>query len=1537
MGKTGGFLFSALLFLLAAGISYGAECGSVPTDGCTVTVRTTFTPGTYFLPNGITVKKSGITLDCNQSTLLGVGNRTGIRVNGGFQNKVEQSTIKNCIVKNYGDGIHLVDGDGKTQYNNITDNYLINNTNDIFINTWVKRNKIWRNTIHSRIYYQYSNENNYCVDGVGNDYIGNATGPTCKGFYPYNGMGILSDISLLPGTYYLPSGMTVWTDGITVECNNATLIGKGAYNGIKLFGYAGWGANYNTIKNCNIENYSIGINVDYYTSGASFNNITNNSFRSNNRDVYISSGNNYNRVWDNTITSSVYYTSISTQIYCVDGVGNNYIGNATGPTCGGMYLYDSLVLFSSPVVLPGVYKIPKGISFFDGNLTLDCRNATLIGDGTGNGITIDSDWTTLANNIKIINCNFRNYSNGIFMGPYPKNNIITGNSFYNNTNDIFLKQRWNPGQLNVGFNKIWDNLITSRIYYLFSDDNQYCINGTGNMYIGDATGPTCDGFYPYDGLKVNSNIKLLNRIFKLPNGIELFRNRTLDCNNATLLGSGQGTGVILNSPSHAKLANCNIGNYSNGTLLPSGSTLGPLTNNTITGNTFFNNTNDILVKYASNNTIVNNTIHSRIYYPYYFSNIYCSEGYGNRYGDNATGPTCEGIYLYNGLSIYSSVMVIPGQYSLPDGIRVEGSGLDCQNAVLSGNGSGAGISVFISYRNNASRISNCIVKNYTIGINVLEIGFITVNNNNTLVGNSVFNNTLGIVLDDRTHNTTVLNNLIINNTYGISVWGQSPNSWIKLNTIANNRYGIYTEERMINVLANNIFGNSIYNLYNKQGLSLNATHNWWNSLSPAEIDAAIYDDEESGGIRGEVNFSSWLLDAVGSCNNGYKDEQEGDIDCGGSCRVCSKDQACNAGSDCRTGFCSRNGKCAAPSCFDSEKNGAEEGIDCGWACLNPCGTCHGVKVNGDGENKIDVVFVGSGFSDANQWIQAVEEFIDYDGVQDGLMSEEPFASKKARFNFWAVTELENFSDDGSGHQPYEAQAKTAAASHCPQIDQMVLLSVKPRFIPHAYSRPFSGEGGKYAFLMAGCEYVGACSFPLDIANPSKGEDPTRCQGSGSKPECSVYGNTRAQLRRTFLHEFGHSFGGLYDEYDFGSSTAFPPFRIPNCDGSDCSKWSSLNSTGCFPGCGYTNWYRAYDNTIMRNQYDLASSYGEVNRRELEKDINASAKGPFGILSLEPESYNLSFLIIANYSMGNASIAAVSLSSGSSSPANAKDGQYIIRVISFSNRTLSSVNFSFNLEAAYAPPLDWFDANGTQNSTPDKSAAVLVNETTEAIPLPYYPDGERVEIANAGNALITSFNISAYHDMDGDMLPAIADNCPMAGNSGQDDADGNEIGDACQIQLSKGWSLISFPSKPNNATIAGGMEGIPINWAKPPIAYFGGRWIRVTNSSSLDGASGFFINALEGGNFSLAGAAFDSPANISIQKGWNLVGYPSGRSSNVNESLENVSAAKVFSFQAGRWLSFQKGRNSTQNTLQNFTPGFGYWVFSENASSWMVGK
>src|SRR5207247_5345292 len=64
------------------------------------------------------------------------------------------------------------------------------------------------------------------------------------------------------------------------------------------------------------------------------------------------------------------------------------------------------------------------------------------------------------------------------------------------------------------------------------------------------------------------------------------------------------------------------------------------------------------------------------------------------------------------------------------------------------------------------------------------------------------------------------------------------------------------------------------------------------------------------------------------CDDGFRDGDETDVDCGGTCAACADGLGCLHGGDCRSRSCVA-GACAAPSCTDGIQNGAETDVDCG--------------------------------------------------------------------------------------------------------------------------------------------------------------------------------------------------------------------------------------------------------------------------------------------------------------------------------------------------------------------------------------------------------------------------------------------------------------------------------------------------------------------------------------------------------------------------------------------------------------------------------
>lgn len=95
------------------------------------------------------------------------------------------------------------------------------------------------------------------------------------------------------------------------------------------------------------------------------------------------------------------------------------------------------------------------------------------------------------------------------------------------------------------------------------------------------------------------------------------------------------------------------------------------------------------------------------------------------------------------------------------------------------------------------------------------------------------------------------------------------------------------------------------------------------------------------GITGKAMESDGITVDVSKkpthCSNLVKDDDETDLDCGGSCVGCGENATCGGNSDCETGFCDPQLKqCKTQSCNDGARNGQETDIDCGSACPTKC-------------------------------------------------------------------------------------------------------------------------------------------------------------------------------------------------------------------------------------------------------------------------------------------------------------------------------------------------------------------------------------------------------------------------------------------------------------------------------------------------------------------------------------------------------------------------------------------------------------------------
>ncbi len=86
---------------------------------------------------------------------------------------------------------------------------------------------------------------------------------------------------------------------------------------------------------------------------------------------------------------------------------------------------------------------------------------------------------------------------------------------------------------------------------------------------------------------------------------------------------------------------------------------------------------------------------------------------------------------------------------------------------------------------------------------------------------------------------------------------------------------------------------------------------------------------ESDGVRVDTSQEP------GPCGDGELSQNETDMDCGGECDGCPENRKCGIDGDCATNYC-QDKLCKVASCEDGYKNGLESDVDCGGQTCNQC-------------------------------------------------------------------------------------------------------------------------------------------------------------------------------------------------------------------------------------------------------------------------------------------------------------------------------------------------------------------------------------------------------------------------------------------------------------------------------------------------------------------------------------------------------------------------------------------------------------------------
>ncbi len=241
-----------------------------------------------------------------------------------------------------------------------------------------------------------------------------------------------------------------------------------------------------------------------------------------------------------------------------------------------------------------------------------------------------------------------------------------------------------------------------------------------------------------------------------------------------------------------------------------------------------------------------------------------------------------------------------------------------------------------------------------------------------------------------------------------------------------------------------------------------------------------------------------------------------------------------------------------------------------------------VYYTGDPANRLDILVMGDGYTESEMGVFASH----VDTLVDGLLASEPFN----RFaSFINIHKLEVASSQTGTDQP----------------DQ-----VPPVYVDTAFNSSFNYAGvpqllyAQTALVLEAAAAVPEYDTIILVINTSR-------YGGGAGAYAAFAGGS-SSAARLMLHEFGHSFGGLTDEYQNPYDTySGPEPSAPNCTALGWFQmasqelkwhhWLGIEGVGINEGCEYYahGKFRPADSCLMRS---LDSDFDPVCREIMALEI-----------------------------------------------------------------------------------------------------------------------------------------------------------------------------------------------------------------------------------------------------------------------------------------------------------------------------------------------
>ncbi len=243
------------------------------------------------------------------------------------------------------------------------------------------------------------------------------------------------------------------------------------------------------------------------------------------------------------------------------------------------------------------------------------------------------------------------------------------------------------------------------------------------------------------------------------------------------------------------------------------------------------------------------------------------------------------------------------------------------------------------------------------------------------------------------------------------------------------------------------------------------------------------------------------------------------------------------------------------TCLSKEDCGSNE------LCIPDIGQCVSSEkctyITGTRSGGLQFAFIGEGYANNTDFYQEISPLINSGGPnRHSIITTMPFSDHAVTFGFWGFATSDTFA--GSPNE----QRFEELTTRCPQANQFVFISPK--------------KFRSFSFLNSGRIYL---SFGIDRPSERGG---------------------------VILHELGHSFGNLADEYieESKSPIDYPSLNCATTQAIAERKWGHIPGTGYFPGCNYTiNQLRSSESSLMSNSYDNSINFSPLHIYLLTNKLN----------------------------------------------------------------------------------------------------------------------------------------------------------------------------------------------------------------------------------------------------------------------------------------------------------------------------------------------